>query len=413
MRGPTLQNNAIFPESLTPLSAQQRLHRASERFQYLQLMILNGDSWFINALMYPADIIDDLNDLEQYRETEDQRREELIWRGGGRRNGRTTRSPRSDMLYWSMDRASKDYPEASAATLRTLFCSETRTMTALLNSKSTAQARQVINAAFVRANIRPPSTDASSSTSRHQQQQQQTGSAEEENVTNEGGAEAIPAATVTSPAEDGVEQTPTTAEPPQQQAQQPAQPVQQENSEVIYHSHHLPYIVDSLNRQIFITGQLLHGINSNMSQTRVLAAIEELKYMGQQQHLALIHVTSMLTNLETRMKEMERVQPMFHRLNVSPVSTPRLPEEQDQIMEDGEVQQHVNQHGEQQGEESAPSAPSAPSVPPQQHSSTDMQQEVNGDQEVGAVLTALQERSLRAQCTRVVEQRHALRPFRA
>ena len=95
----------------------------------------------------------------------------LMRRGGMPRQERM--DPKSAMIGWALDKAGREAPECRAATVTMLCKAEMRTVMALLNSRSRAQTRQVLEAAYRRCDLPSP----------FQQQQQQQQQQQEEAAT--------------------------------------------------------------------------------------------------------------------------------------------------------------------------------------------------------------------------------------
>ena len=81
--------------------------------------------------------------------------------------------PKSAMIGWALDKASREAPECRAATMTMLCKAEMRTVTALLNSRSRAQTRQVLEAAYRRCDLPSPFQKQQEQPQQQQQQQEQ------------------------------------------------------------------------------------------------------------------------------------------------------------------------------------------------------------------------------------------------
>ena len=104
-----LVNTAILPQSATPEITQRRLHGTANAYEWRRLRITNGDSRIVETFMYPSQLIDDMQDLEEYRQNDDDRYEHAensIWREPDEvalrgRDLRLTRSSRCTYGPWT------------------------------------------------------------------------------------------------------------------------------------------------------------------------------------------------------------------------------------------------------------------------------------------------------------------------
>ena len=69
----------------------------------------------------------------------------------GARGSSAGRDQRTSMLTWAMDKVKSGYPKFDEDVAMTTLCSETRTETALLNSKSAAKTKEIMKAALKRS----------------------------------------------------------------------------------------------------------------------------------------------------------------------------------------------------------------------------------------------------------------------
>ena len=88
--------------------------------------------------------------------------EDTTPRGGA--NARTTQQPRSVILLWAEDKIKREIPGLNILTIRMLLKAEQRTVSAILHSRSIAQTKEILIAAYRRAGLSfdqaPPPTES-------------------------------------------------------------------------------------------------------------------------------------------------------------------------------------------------------------------------------------------------------------
>ena len=97
-------------------------------------------------MFLPEDVREALQDYDEIMEE----------RRRGNRGGMKAEDPKAMMMRIAQQRIAEFYPQAVGPTTTMLLRAEQRTITASLNSKSAIQLRQVIDAAYKRANLSAP-----------------------------------------------------------------------------------------------------------------------------------------------------------------------------------------------------------------------------------------------------------------
>ena len=166
MRHGRVGTHVVMPSSISLSEAQRRVERwAGWRF-LPTIVALGPQDWILHMPRLPQNVIttylalrvvqglpinEDTYETEEIHEQdiEDMRR---FLRGGAK----GPLDHRTMMLEWARDRIAREAEELSGPTSDIILKAEGRTVSAVLNSRSLAQVRDVISSAWRRANIQAP-----------------------------------------------------------------------------------------------------------------------------------------------------------------------------------------------------------------------------------------------------------------
>ena len=144
---------AILPMVIYPEDAQRRIDAYSPLYKLWKLIIV-GKSWVIAALDLPDEMERILeNNYQRIRETMRNEALQRLARGGART---AAIEPRTAMFTWATQKIARECPECQARTVSVILRGEPRVVSAVLNTRSAAQTREVLRAAYRRAAIPYP-----------------------------------------------------------------------------------------------------------------------------------------------------------------------------------------------------------------------------------------------------------------
>ena len=220
---------------------------------------------------------------------------------GGMRNRQNVTDPRVAMHAWAFQRVSREFPSINAATLNILLRAEARTVTAVLNSRSTMQLASVIDAALRRAGLPPMQPTPQQQQENEQDQAQQ---------------------------QDADQQEPRTAPTTEQPA---------------YMDLHLQ---QTLQQQVYLAQQILHTTMQQPTSQDFINLIATMQVQASAQARAVQQLAEVVAALESRMQMWETtfLREVIDRL---PHGAPQTPDDTQatQLHEEAPMETETQQIG--------------------------------------------------------------------
>ena len=175
----------VIPYYIELEEAHRRVNDASAPGDLWLLITLGASTWIIQRVPAPPAVARAMERYEDLRRSLSDNNIDLVHRGdtssssdspqrgGARRSRLDPNAPRTAMITWAMEKATEHCPGLLPATISTLLRAESRTTTAVLNSKSQHQAREILSAALRRAGIQASLDGAPAPATIHGQHEQQ------------------------------------------------------------------------------------------------------------------------------------------------------------------------------------------------------------------------------------------------
>ena len=142
-----VRGTIVASRETTIQQLQMRVDMTAAADRLWRVMALTHNDWCVVSQVLPHDLREDLDELEFLRAQH---------RGGAKHARDSQRDPKQHMMAWATDKVQRRVPCAVGPTLTMLMKAEARTITALMNSKSETQTKEIISAAYRRAGLTAP-----------------------------------------------------------------------------------------------------------------------------------------------------------------------------------------------------------------------------------------------------------------
>ena len=252
----------VLPDVIYVEDAQRRIDAMSPRYHVWRLMVI-GQSWIISVIPLPEDVQDIVYEHDR-RLSREARYEALsrIGRGGARA---AAVEPRTAMFTWATQKIARECPECQPRTAAVILRGETRVIAAVLNTRSAAQTREVMRAAYRRAAIPYPALQGEGNAPAGQQQQQQ-------------------------------------------QEGQPAQQQQRANNEVAELRRQMDDTLQLMGNQNTILAQMMGDLSQNGILNQHMITVDVLQQHNSAQVAAIRRLTQAIVAVENRLARLEEGQ---------------------------------------------------------------------------------------------------------